>query len=216
MLARLVVIAIAALGLLAAVVFLGIATGQNVNAGIILTIDLTPPDAENEVGTQHTVTATVDDGGPVPDADVAFDVISGPNTGDGGLDTTDSNGEATFTYTGDGGTGVDTIEACFVGFVPTANGLSASAGTIGPCDTATKTWVEPTPTPTPTATPTRTATAAPTPTATPPAAEAPAGLPPTGSEPAAGSRFPWALATALALGGLAVLAGGLFLRKRAR
>jgi len=34
--------------------------------------------------------------------------------GDAGSDITDANGEATFTYTGDGGTGTDTIEATAV------------------------------------------------------------------------------------------------------
>jgi hypothetical protein len=41
-------------------------------------------------------------------------VTSGPNAGENGTDTTDANGEATFTYTGDGGAGTDQIEASFV------------------------------------------------------------------------------------------------------
>jgi hypothetical protein len=79
-------------------------------------IVLSPPEASNPVGTQHTVTAKVvdDDGNPVQGRLVTFNVVSGPNQGDNGTDTTDANGEATFTYTGDGGPGEDTIEASFV------------------------------------------------------------------------------------------------------
>lgn len=77
-------------------------------------IPLTPSYDLNLVGEDHTVTATVTDGGvPQEDVDVTFTVISGPNAGDNGTDTTDANGEATFTYTGDGGVGTDLIQACF-------------------------------------------------------------------------------------------------------
>jgi hypothetical protein len=51
---------------------------------------------------------------PVPDVEVTFEVFAGPNAEDGGVETTDINGEATFAYTGDGGVGVDEIEASFV------------------------------------------------------------------------------------------------------
>jgi hypothetical protein len=79
-------------------------------------IVLSPTGVSNPVGTQHTVTARVsnDNGVPVQGALVTFNVISGPNTGDNGTDTTDVNGEATFTYTGDGGAGTDQIQASFV------------------------------------------------------------------------------------------------------
>jgi hypothetical protein len=79
-------------------------------------IVLSPTGVSNPVGTQHTVTAKVsnDNGVPVQGALVTFNVISGPNTGDNGTDTTDVNGEATFTYTGDGGAGTDQIQASFV------------------------------------------------------------------------------------------------------
>jgi hypothetical protein len=64
----------------------------------------------------HTVTATAESTGgtPVPGATVNFTILTGPNTGLTGTDTTDSNGEATFTYTDAGplGTvGTDTIQA---------------------------------------------------------------------------------------------------------
>jgi len=79
-------------------------------------IVLSPTSASNPVGTEHTVTAKVsnDNGVPVQGALVTFNVISGPNAGDNGTDTTDVNGEATFTYTGDGGAGTDQIQASFV------------------------------------------------------------------------------------------------------
>jgi hypothetical protein len=78
-------------------------------------IVLSPISASNPVGTEHTVTAKVSNanGDPVPNALVTFDVISGPNQGAHGTDTTDANGEATFTYTDDGGAGTDQIQASF-------------------------------------------------------------------------------------------------------
>ena len=44
----------------------------------------------------------------------SLSVLAGPNAGDTDTDVTDSSGEATFTYTGDGGIGTDFIEATFV------------------------------------------------------------------------------------------------------
>ncbi|MCO5182890.1 MAG: hypothetical protein M9928_01985 [Anaerolineae bacterium] len=85
----------------------------------------------NPPGTDHTVTATVTDGGnPAPGVMVDFNVVSGPNTGDNGSDVTDGAGEADFTYTGDGGLGTDTIVAS-----------GAISGIPFEC-TATKTWEE--------------------------------------------------------------------------
>jgi hypothetical protein len=79
-------------------------------------IVLSPTSATNPVGTQHTVTAKVTNGNgqPVSGALVTFDVISGPNQGATGTDTTDANGEATFTYTDNGGAGTDQIQASFL------------------------------------------------------------------------------------------------------
>ncbi|OGU73054.1 MAG: hypothetical protein A3H45_15770 [Ignavibacteria bacterium RIFCSPLOWO2_02_FULL_55_14] len=78
-------------------------------------IVLTPGSATNPVGTQHTVTAKVvdDNGNPVTERLVTFKVVSGPHAGETGTDTTDANGEATFTYTGTTA-GTDVIEASFV------------------------------------------------------------------------------------------------------
>jgi hypothetical protein len=89
---------------------------SNLPCGVtVVGITLTPATDTNYVGQSHTVTAKVTDllGYPVEDVDVTFTVLSGPNAGDSDMDTTDSNGEATFTYTGDGGVGVDIIQACF-------------------------------------------------------------------------------------------------------
>ena len=149
------------------------------------TIALDPATDTNTVGEDHTVTATVLQEGDPLDADVEFEVTDGPNAGDTGSDTTDVNGESTFTYTGDGGAGTDTIQACVVDFPEL-------------CATATKTWVEPTATPTPTPTPTvLAATATPTPAPTPVALPASGGTPSDGGSGA----LPWlaAIAGAIAL-----------------
>jgi hypothetical protein len=110
----------------------------------VASIDLLPPTATNELGTNppqsHTVTAKVEAGadGGVGNVQVNFEVVSGPNAGAAGADTTDSNGEATFTYMaiqGPAGLGTDVIKACFG---PDEQGDTA-------CDTAEKTWVDTTP-----------------------------------------------------------------------
>jgi uncharacterized repeat protein (TIGR01451 family) len=104
-------------------------------------IVLTPPTAQNEAGTSHTVTATVTSAGnPLPGGLVSFSVIAGPNTGEvsnpntgecgANSDcTTDSNGQVSWTYTSNGSAGTDTIQACF-----------NDAGT-SKCATAEKTWI---------------------------------------------------------------------------
>lgn len=86
---------------------------------VISDIALTPETAVNPVGTDHTVTATVttDDpvaGTPVVGATVVFQVIAGPNIGANGVGVTDGSGQATFTYNGAGGVGLDFIQATFV------------------------------------------------------------------------------------------------------
>jgi PASTA domain/Bacterial Ig-like domain (group 1) len=97
-------------------------------------IDLTPATDENPTNTPHTVTATVRDlqGKLVAGATVTFEVIDGPNKGKSGTGTTNDQGQATFTYTGDRGAGTDTIEARFVDQTETVRKA-----------TATKTWVAP-------------------------------------------------------------------------
>jgi hypothetical protein len=78
-------------------------------------IVLAPASATNEVGTSHTVTATVqdDDGNPIVGRNVTFTIISGPHAGLTGTTPTNDDGQAEFTYTGTL-VGTDVIEASFV------------------------------------------------------------------------------------------------------
>ena len=80
-----------------------------------MSINLTPLTDTNLVNENHTVTATITNGSGTPQQgiEVTFSITSGPNSGDTGTDITDANGEATFTYTGDGGVGTDVIVACY-------------------------------------------------------------------------------------------------------
>jgi hypothetical protein len=175
-------------------------------------IDLTPSAATNIVGTTHTVTATALDGKPPVPAigvQVKFAVTSGPNVGASGTCssnadcTTDANGQVSFTYTGDGGVGTDTISASFV----TTREVTEST-------LVQKTWELPPPTATPTPTPTVLAA-----TATPTPAPTVAALPSAGGTPSDGGSgtLPWlaAIAGAIALIG----SGGAWFahqRRRAR
>lgn len=107
-------------------------------------IALNPPTATNEIGTTHTVTATVTQGGqPVANVLINFSVTSGPNAGqmsDPGECATDPNcntdsaGQTSWTYTGNGGVGTDVIIACF-----------ADAKGQKRCAKALKEWVDRTP-----------------------------------------------------------------------
>ena len=67
------------------------------------------------VGSNHTVQATLVDanGQPVVGRTVTFTVTSGPNAGNTFSTTSDANGNASYTYTGNGGIGTDSIQACF-------------------------------------------------------------------------------------------------------
>ena len=104
-------------------------TAAIIGEGIILT----PLEAENPVGTTHTVTAKVqdDNGDPVAGRNVDFVITSGPNAGLMASATTDANGEATWTYQGDTA-GTDVIVASFVD----SNGETQTS------NEATKTWVD--------------------------------------------------------------------------
>jgi len=81
-----------------------------VNEGILLT----PATATVATGTAHTLSAHVQDanGNPIMGTAVAFTVVSGPNAGHTGNGTTDSSGNATFTYTSSVA-GTDTIQSSF-------------------------------------------------------------------------------------------------------
>jgi hypothetical protein len=78
-------------------------------------IVLAPPEATNLVGTEHTVTATVQDatGAPIVGQEVTFNVVAGPHIGTTGAATTDETGKASFTYTGTY-LGTDIIQASFI------------------------------------------------------------------------------------------------------
>lgn len=104
-------------------------------------VSMTPPDAVNNVGTSHTVTATVDNaaGGPVQGAIVRFNVQGSVTTS--GSCTTAASGQCSFTYQGPDLPGADVITGC---------ADSNSNGTTDPgepCGTATKAWLLPTTTP---------------------------------------------------------------------
>ena len=90
---------------------------------------LLPKANVNLVGSDHTVTATLR---PRRAGEtLRFEVSSGPNGGDGGDVVTDDRGRASFTYTGDGGEGLDVITA-------RAEGAGSSGELTA---TATKEWV---------------------------------------------------------------------------
>jgi uncharacterized protein (DUF2141 family) len=110
----------------------GIAT-KTWTPGAPATLTLDPPADTNPVGTPHTATATVRDAGgnPAPGVTVRFSA-SGANSASGS-DTTDANGEATFTYTGTTA-GLDTISA----FADSDNDGTQDPGE--PSGIATKTW----------------------------------------------------------------------------
>ena len=77
-------------------------------------ITLTPETATNPIGTPHTVTATIlENNEPVSGKEVTFTVTSGPHAGTTGTGITDSNGQATFTYTGTIA-GTDNIQASYI------------------------------------------------------------------------------------------------------
>ncbi len=120
--------------LVAMLLVIGLATPAQAVDGEVELV-LLPESATNPVGTDHTVTAMVmDNGFPLDGILIEFEVVAGPNIGKSGSDeTTIPTREATFTYTGDGGPGMDIIQAIEHQF-----GLVAEA---------TKDWVEPGPPP---------------------------------------------------------------------
>jgi hypothetical protein len=103
-----------------------------------VTLVLSPGTATNTVDDKHCVTATSHDatGTPTPDITVRFSVTGSVNTS--GSQTTHSNGQATFCYTGPALPGSDAISA----YADTNNSSTQDLGE--PSDTATKTWTLPT------------------------------------------------------------------------
>lgn len=105
------------------------------------TLDLTPAAATNPVGTQHTVTASVNQvgGGAATTGNVLF-TVAGANPTSGSVPV-NSSGQAAFTYTGMNA-GQDNISACYD---QNGNGSCDVGEAVG---SATKTWTPPTTGPT--------------------------------------------------------------------
>lgn len=98
-------------------------------------LSLVPETADRMRGEDHEVTATMfrgadPDAYPLAGLDVDFIVVNGPNAGDMATAVTDTDGVALFSFTGDGGPGVDTI---------VAEGLHPGTG-LTLSDTVTVTW----------------------------------------------------------------------------
>jgi hypothetical protein len=74
-------------------------------------VTLSPPDAVNDVGTDHTVTATVRNISESPMAGVVVRFSTSGSTSASGSCTTDSFGQCSFTYTGPQLPGADIITA---------------------------------------------------------------------------------------------------------
>jgi len=128
---------------------------------VISDILLTPATATNDLGTSHTVTATVTTntpapGTPVVGTTVTFTIVGGPHTGTTGTAVTGAAGVATFSYSGTA-VGTDIIEATFVD----ARERTQRSNRVE------KTWVTPAPTTTTPATTTTTTTPETTTTTTP-------------------------------------------------
>jgi hypothetical protein len=102
------------------------------NSFVSSNITLSPLTATNPLGTPHTVTARVlENNQPVANKLVTFMVNSGPHAGTTGTDTTDANGEATFTYIGLVA-GTDILQARYIG----------PQGTEQLSNTVEKIWVD--------------------------------------------------------------------------
>jgi Bacterial Ig-like domain (group 1)/Bacterial Ig-like domain (group 3)/Calx-beta domain len=117
-------------------------TTVTVTPGPPATVSLDPLVAENQVDTQHCVTATVEDrfGNRTPGITVVF-TVTGSNSTTGSR-TTDGDGEAEFCYTGRL-FGVDTIDA----FADTDNDGTRDLGEPSAVPPAMKTWLLPPSTP---------------------------------------------------------------------
>jgi hypothetical protein len=113
-------------------------TTVTVTPGPPATVTLDPLTAENQVDTEHCVTATVEDrfGNRTPGISVVFTVTGSNSTS--GSRTTDGNGQAEFCYTGRL-FGVDTIDA----FADGDNDGQRDVGEPSAVPPATKTWLLP-------------------------------------------------------------------------
>ena len=108
-------------------------------AGGPATVTLSPADAVNNVGTTHTVTATVKDAAnqPVPNITVRFSVMGATTTS--GSCTTNTSGQCSFSYQGPNLPGADLIDA----YADTDNDNVRDPGEPEAVP-ATKAWVLPT------------------------------------------------------------------------
>jgi hypothetical protein len=83
---------------------------------VISSILLGPPNATNQLGTTHTVCATLGTNvNPRIGVPITFTIAGGPNAVTNYTSLTDTNGVACFTWTGNGGPGVDYVTATYVG-----------------------------------------------------------------------------------------------------
>ncbi len=100
-------------------------------------INITSAPTAANVGTSASFTATVTDqtDNPVQGVEVRFDLPSGPNSPHTGVDTTDSSGEATFSYTGLHA-GTDTVRA----YIDLNGNTSYDSGE--PADSVNVTWTD--------------------------------------------------------------------------
>ena len=191
---------------------------RTADATLVALVQATPQTATNVINTDHTITGTATDsfsGNPLVGYDMTFNVLSGPNTGATGGGLTDANGQVTFTYTGAGGVGDDSIEVC-VSFAPPLRNGRPALGVPLDCDTVAKTWIAPTPTASATPAPTATAVAAsttPTPTPVPSPTTTPAQLPVTGSGDGSSSSLPWVIVAIAAVAALTFVAGATVLKR---
>lgn len=104
--------------------------------GLFSTVGLSPATANYPVGGSHTVTALTQsaNNAPIPGVTVDFKVLTGPNAGKTGSGLTGADGKTTFTYTDDGGAGLDTIQA-FIGTTLSSNQVTAQwADAVVVCD----------------------------------------------------------------------------------
>jgi hypothetical protein len=90
------------------------ACAQALKYMLVVEMEVEPDNAELMQGEDHTVNAKIfrgedADAFPVEGHEVNFTVFEGPNTAAVVAISTDPTGVAAFTYTGDGGSGVDTI-----------------------------------------------------------------------------------------------------------
>ena len=82
---------------------------------VISNVELGPPKATNNIGTPHTVCATLATNvNPRVNVAITFTIVSGPNAVTNFTTLTDSNGVACFTYMGNGGLGLDYIVASYL------------------------------------------------------------------------------------------------------